>query len=86
MVLDLYNEILTQVLSEKISDIILEHISINIDANQLVKESCYQTLQHIKTIVEDDTLDDPECFHRIEKIICTLEERNISTGSRHDFG
>ena len=84
--MDLYNEILTQVLSEKISDIILEHISINIDANQLVKESCYQTLQHIKTIVEDDTLDDPERFHRIEKIICTLEERNISTGSRHDFG
>lgn len=84
--MELYNEILIQVLSEKIADIILEHISINIDADQLVQETCYQTLQRIKTIVEDDTLDDPECFHRIEKIVCTLEERNISTGSRHDFG
>ena len=43
-------------------------------------------LCRIKEIIEDDTLDDPECFMKIEEIVCVLEEVGSSGGIRHDFG
>ena len=47
---------------------------------------CMEILERIRDIIADDTLDDPECFHRIEQIVCELERNGISCGHRHDFG
>ena len=47
---------------------------------------CYQTLQKIKAIVENDNFDDPECFMKIENIVCTLEGLGSTGGFRHDLG
>ena len=45
-----------------------------------------RALRHIQKILADDTLDDPECFHRIEAIVSLLEDMGLSCGGRHDFG
>ena len=54
--------------------------------SQIIEGKCYQALQKIREILDDDSLDDPECFERIEKIVCVLEEIGSNGGSRHDFG
>ena len=43
---------------------------------QIVEGQCYQALCKIKAIIEDDRLNDSECF----------EEIGSGAGSRHDFG
>ena len=53
---------------------------------QIVEGQCYQTLCKIKGIIEDDRLDDSECFQKIEEIIRAFEEIGSGAGSRHDFG
>ena len=53
---------------------------------QIVEGQCYQTLCKIKAIIEDDRLDDSECFQRIEEIIHAFEEIGSGGGIRHDFG
>ena len=82
--MELYKEILISALSG-------EHITVSIpalqiNAKQLIELKSYQALQKIKAIIQDDSLDDPECFLRIEEIIHILEENGSSGGSRHDFG
>lgn len=42
-------------------------------------------VEKIRCILNDDTLDDPECFERIERIVQTFYANGIST-SRHDWG
>ena len=53
---------------------------------QIVEGQCYQALCKIKTIIEDDRLNDSECFQKIEEIIRAFEEIGSSGGIRHDFG
>ena len=59
---------------------------LNVNINELVEMKCYQTLQKIKAIVENDSFDDPECFMKIENIVCTLEGIGSDGGFRHDLG
>lgn len=47
---------------------------------------CYQALEKIKAVVQDDSLSDGECFMRIEEIVCALEDLGSGGGPRHDFG
>ncbi len=42
-------------------------------------------LEKIQTILNDDTLDDPECFERIELIVKTFYANGLSTNC-HDWG
>lgn len=41
-------------------------------------------LADIQTILNDETLDDPDCFCRIDAIVKTFHRRGLST-ARHDF-
>lgn len=43
-----------------------------------------RALEGIRRILNDDNLDDPECFQRIESILSTLEDAGIFT-TRHDW-
>ena len=56
------------------------------DILKLTENICYQTLQRIKGIIEDDSLDDKECFAKIEQIISALENIGCVALGRHDFG
>lgn len=53
---------------------------------EITEMRCYQALLEIKEILEEDTFTDAECFMRIEKIICTLEQLGYGVEGRHDFG
>ena len=44
-----------------------------------------RVLEKIKTVLNDDTLSDPDCFHRIERIVETFSAYGLRT-SRHDGG
>lgn len=42
-------------------------------------------LTQIQKILDDETLDDPECFEKIELIVKTFYANGLST-NRHDWG
>ena len=53
---------------------------------KLFENRCYKALQEIKEVIEDDRLEDKECFERIERIVRIFEEMGSDGGTRHDFG
>ena len=81
-------ELYHQILLECFSEYFLEHgyPGQNVDAVAIVHDKCYQTLCQIKRILEDETLEDPDCFWKIEEIVCVLEKLGTDAGTRHDFG
>lgn len=52
--------------------------------NQQIEGDALAVLERIRAILDDDGVDDPECFHRIEAIVDALDDVGISTG-RHDW-
>lgn len=52
---------------------------------EIVEGRSYQVLLQIKRTAEDKRLSDRDCFIKIEKIICVLEENKILC-DRYDFG
>ena len=57
-----------------------------ISPEDFVHDTAYQALKQIKLILEEDQLDDSECFWRIEQIVRVFEDLGSSAGNRHDFG
>ena len=82
--MELYKEILAHALAYGEIHITFPGQELNI--TQIIENKCYQALQNIKAIIHDDSLEDAECFMRIEKKILALEEVGSSGGVRHDFG
>ena len=81
---DLFADILTQAIAA--GKIQISFSGMDCTVAEVVEGECYQALKKIKAIIEDDTLDDRDCFYKIEEIICALEEIGSNGGSRHDFG
>ena len=83
--MELYQEILRHILAdEKIQVSFLELT--DSDVTKIVELECYRALRKIKAILEDDSLEDSECFYQIEEIVCVFEGLGSDCGSRHDFG
>jgi len=82
--MELYGEILAKVLAQR--EVKGSFLGAQIDAERIVEMACCQALQKIKAIIEDDSLNDRECFMKIEEIVCVLEEMGSGGGTRHDFG
>ncbi len=76
----LYQEILAQEFANSLP------VELQGDLQKIVEMKCYQALEEIRKVLDDETLDDPECFHKIEKIVCIFEEIGSNGGCRHDFG
>jgi len=57
----------------------------NVNLTEIVEMQCYQVLQRIKWIIENDEFSDKDCFMKIEKIVCALEDIGSNGGNRHDF-
>lgn len=81
--LDLYKEIIVKLLEKE--DINITFPNLKINEKNVIEAISYKALQKIKTIMEDDSLCDKECFKKIEEIICVFEELGSSCGNRHDF-
>ena len=82
--MQLYKEILTQILSNQ--EIHITFPNLNINPTVIIQSESYQALQKIKAVITDDSLTDSECFMKIEEIIDILETLGSGGGNRHDFG
>ena len=80
----LYKEILVKALQKKEVEVFFPDL--DIDPAQIVEQTCYRTLEQIKAVIHDDSLDDKECFMRIDDIVRAFEEIGSGGGYRHDFG
>lgn len=82
--MELCKEVLIHAIQE--SEMLVFFPGLHVDAAEIVKLKCYQVLNEIKAIIKDDSLNDEECFMKIEKIVCALESVGSNGGNRHDFG
>lgn len=77
-------ELINDMLSEDLKIIISVAIKhMNLDYSKIIDLKSFQTLQKIKTVIENDSLSDFECIERIVRI---FEEIGSGGGNRHDFG
>ena len=81
--MDLYKEILINVLQSEKSEVTFPNLGI--DAEEIIKNKCYETILKIKEILENDKYDDKECYMKIEAIVCAFEDGGIGIGARHDW-
>ncbi len=79
----MYKELLSRVLSQSCMEV--RFPDLKPDAQAIVEMECYKALKRIKEILEDDELEDEECFMKIEEIVCVFEDLGMGCGSRHDF-
>lgn len=82
--MELYKEILSKVLENEKIEICFPNLKI--DATSIVELECYKALDKIKAVISDDSLEDYECFAKIEEIIRVFESLKSSCNLRHDFG
>lgn len=52
---------------------------------ELMNSAACRALEDIRKVLDDDRLDDPNCFWRIEEIVKIYESIGSNGGSRHDF-
>ena len=78
-------DILMRVLADK-----LEKGEIKLEIHREVigeiEKECMEVLGRIRAILADESIEDPECFERIEQIVCAMESIGLNCGSRHDYG
>lgn len=84
MDMELYRDMLCRILETEEFEILLPKWNMKVE--EMMELKCYQALQEIKRILEDDELDDEECFESIEKIISVFETLGSGVHERHDFG
>ncbi len=80
--MDLYKEILIEILSNQKVNVTFDKGSLE-NPNEIIKNICYKTLEQIRSVLDDNKLDDFEC---IEKVVVLLEGIGSKGSSRHDFG
>ncbi len=79
--MDLYKELLINILKEDEIEVRFKRFSFNIE--KFTQNECYILLDKIRAVIQDDSLTDFDC---VEKIVCLFENSGISAGNRHDFG
>lgn len=77
--MELYKEILIRLLAEYDGQISSPECKESL--KDIIEMKCYQALQQIKNVINDDSFDDPHCFMRIEEIISALEEIGSNGGA-----
>ena len=81
--MQLYEEILLKALANQ--TILVRFPDLEFNPEQIIKDETYRLLNEIKRIIHDDTIEDEECFIKIEEIICAFESAGSNGGFRHDF-
>ena len=83
--MDFYEEMVQQFVEKVRSSLEPGPEELKTMALELMKEASWRALCEIREILGDDSLDDPSCFYRIERIVETYEALGLSAGGRHDF-
>ena len=81
--MELWTEILAHHLAAEQAQIVFPNLKISTSA--IVEGECYRALKKIKQILEDDSLNDPECFLKIDAIVSVLECLGSDAGRRHNY-
>ncbi len=81
--MELYKEILINVLEKQRAEVFFPDLKIS--AKEIVELTCYKVLKEIKAVLEDSSLEDDECFEKIEEIVCIFERNCGGIECRHDF-
>ena len=82
--MNLYQELLTDMLTRLNTDEQRETLEKVIKSG--IEAQCFRILQEIQAVVRDTTLNDPQCFEKIEQIVTVFEKYALDAGVRHDFG
>jgi len=81
--MELYKQILIGALENQKAEVCFPDLKIS--AKEITELTCYKALSEIKAVLEDSTLEDDECFERIERIVCIFEKHCGTIQYRHDF-
>ena len=81
--MELYKDILCRLLQNTHIEVTFQGLT---PASDFLGGVCYRTLKQIKAVLEDASLNDPECFAKIEQIIEIFEEFGSRISGRHDYG
>lgn len=84
--MELYEEILLNTLCDEKTVVEVSFPNLTIDAEKIVGAASYGALIGIQNILRDDSLNDKECFYKIEEIVRIFERLGSDCGNRHDFG
>lgn len=79
----LYKEILDRLFSE--GEIRITYTDFEGNVAEPVEFESFKALRKIKEIIADDSLDDKECYLKIDEIVRVFEELGSDSGGRHDF-
>ena len=80
------DSIMKQIYATTIGGLVLEFLETEEpDVTAAVQSDLKDLISGIKTILDDETLEDPECFQRIEAIVELYHQAGIDT-TRHDWG
>ncbi len=80
--MELWQEIFAKLFRDSIVEIKIPQAP---SLSELFESTCYKALCEIKKIIEDDELEDSDCFAKIENIVRVFEKIGSTGGSRHDF-
>ena len=58
---------------------------LNISTIEILQMQCFLMIRDIRMILENEDLEDRECFQKIEAIMDVYDEYNIPITDRHDF-
>ena len=70
-----------QLCAKSIGDYVIDHLNL-LDDQQIAsmsERSAISLLCQIKEILDDDTLDDPTCFQRMDAIVTAFQDAGLST-------
>lgn len=84
--MDQHTEILTHMLQNRRAKIEVTFPGLSFSADEIVEAAAFHALMKIQEILRDDSLNDEECFYKIEAIVHELEQIGLDCGDRHDFG
>lgn len=76
-----------ELIASAIGTLVMQHLrgeTIPKEIAEAMESKAVRTLEEIRRILNDDGVEDPECFRRIEAIVCAMEDGGIHT-NRHDF-
>lgn len=77
--MELYQDMILRIYQEKTA-------GLDLDIKKIMEMKCYQALAQIRTVLNDEQLNDADCFKQIEEIVCIFESLGSNGGRRHDFG
>ncbi len=79
----MYEQILVKALENETVQVVFPNVKLN--PTEIVQLNCYQAIEKIRDVLQNEDLEDVDCFMRIEEIVNTLEDLGVDVDGRHDF-